>query len=516
MHRWVVWVCLGSVGVAHAQTPSGDVKAAAGESGAAPAPPLPLGHGALPGGLHVPTADLLPRGMFAATALGGFGWRSGLLGDNHRFGRGIGDLAFAYAPHDLLTVAIALDGRYDRHYGVEPSGDDNYVGDPRLIVRLAKAFGTSKIGGQLTLWVPGKDAPSVVAKAISVEGRVVASVKAGPGSVGLSGGFRLDNSDASVNDVGEFVVHEQVSLGISEHHAVVGGAYFTLPTGRMFFGGEASVELYVGGVGDPPGPMLRAGIHGGVHLGDHVSLLVFGEIVQVPEVAAADAMSGEIAVIPYEPAITGGLGLQARFGGGKARRAEKQHVTPNIVQKPVPVIEYAEIVGAVVDDFGKPVAGATVVAKLKHNTARGTTDAKGEYAIAQVPIGKTVDGVTTLDDTAVEVSVEVENKKPSSTTAMLIKGRNNMAKVALDPVLPPGEIRSLITVKGTGQPLPGAKLTLEPGGITAIADASGLAAVAVQPGTYSATWTAQGYKPQTAQVVVKLNDVFVKNIGLSK
>ena len=65
----------------------------------------------------------------------GFGWRSGLLpgsgGHDHRFGRGIGDIAFAYAPHELVSIALALDGRYDRHFGVPPTADggteDGYV-----------------------------------------------------------------------------------------------------------------------------------------------------------------------------------------------------------------------------------------------------------------------------------------------------------------------------------------------------------------------------------------------------
>src|SRR5690606_8676482 len=102
--------------------------AAAAEPGAAPAPPLVLGHGALPGGLHAPTADTLPGGMFAFTATGGYGWRGGLVGDEHRLGRRLGGVGLAFAPTGGLSIALALDGRHDRHAGVTPDGDDSYVG----------------------------------------------------------------------------------------------------------------------------------------------------------------------------------------------------------------------------------------------------------------------------------------------------------------------------------------------------------------------------------------------------
>src|SRR5687767_2353883 len=124
MRRWVLalWLCLVAAAPVSAQpAPTG------------PAPPLVLGYGALPGGLHAPTAETLPRGMFAFSALGGYGWRSGLVGADHRLSRGLGGIGLSFAPTDALALALELDGRYDRHSGVTPDGDDNYVGDPRLI-----------------------------------------------------------------------------------------------------------------------------------------------------------------------------------------------------------------------------------------------------------------------------------------------------------------------------------------------------------------------------------------------
>lgn len=504
--------CLAAAGPALAQPDVGTGEATA----TAPAAPLVLGPGALPGGLHAPAADTLPKGMFAFSALGGFGWRSGLVGEDHRLHRGVGGLGLAFAPIAALSIALELDGRYDHHVGVTPEGDDNYVGDPRLIVRLAKATGAAKFGGQLAVWMPGKDAPSVAVEAISVEARALAQVRVGAGSLSFSAGFRFDNSASSVDDPMQYRAHERVSLGVSEHHAIVGSAFLTMPAGKAFFGAEASADVFVGGTGDPPGPLLRAGVHAGIHVGGQLSLLAFVELAKVPAIDPADLAADDFALIAYEPMITGGLGLQGRFGGERKRGSGlASHVKVNQDQRDVPVIEYAEIAGTVTDDAGQPIVGATVTAKLKTHTATGVTGPKGEYTITDVPIGKTVNGVTTLDDTGAEVSVGVANKKPGSTTVTLAKGKNHLARIELGPLLPPGQLKVVVRSAATGKPL-AATIKIEPGGITATSGADGTLSIDLPPGTYKATATAPGHKPQTLDVTVDPNGVAIKNFELPR
>ncbi len=485
------------------------------------APLLQVGYGALPGGLHAASALTLPAGTVSVATLGGFGWRSGLLpeqaGAEHRFGRGVGNLAFAYAPTDLFTVALTFDGRYDRHFGVPPASDgkkeDGYVGDPRLMVRAGKLMGSLTVGGQLGVWVPGKNAPSVAASAISVEARGLVSLQAGPGTLSFNAGFRLDNSAKSVDEPERLSAADRISLGVSEFHAVVGGAHVTVPTGKAFVGAETSIDFFIGD--GAPGPLLRGGVHGGLHLTDQWSLMAFVEVAKAPGIGVADVMMNHVPLIAYEPAITGGIGLQGRFGGTR-RGASDDHVTKNLNLSDVEVIEYADVIGTINDDAGTPVVGAKVTVKLKNHSGTGATDDKGSYTVTRLPIGKTVAGTTNLDDTIGELTVEVEGKKPATQTLTLVKGPNAVAKLVLEPLLPPGQLRAVLRAAGTGKPIPGGTITIEPSGATATAAADGTVSIDLPPGMYKAKATAPGFTEQTLDVVIDPNGVAVKNFELRK
>lgn len=485
-----------------------------------PGPAQVIGYGALPGGLGAPSAVTLPKGMVSVATLGGFGWRSGLLADNHRFGRGIGNLAAAFAPHELVTIALALDGRYDKHFGIAPTGDDGYVGDPRILVRAAKASGNLRFGGQLGLWVPGKDAPSIAGSAISFDARGLVSLNAGPGLLSFSAGIRVDNSAKSVENPANLSVQDRVSLGVSEFNAVVAGAHLSIPFGKLYIGLETSLDLFIGSGDTPagateahaaPGPLVRFGATAGYHVTPTVSVLAYLQGAKVPGIDAAEVMANDIRLVAYEPMITGGLGLQARFGGPK-----KDTSIVKIDGPAIEVLETADVSGEIVDDAGNPVVGAKVTVKLKGHMGTGVTDEKGVYSVQKLPIGKTVSGVTTLDDTAAEVSVEVDGKKPASQTLTLVKGANQVAKLTLDPVLPPGQIRGLVRSVVTGRPLPGATISIAPGDTKITSGADGTFTVDLPPGQYKLTASSPGLKEQVLDVTVDPNGVAIKNIELSK
>jgi hypothetical protein len=475
------------------------------------APWQELGYGALPGSLHVPSAETLPKGSFDVGALGGFGYRKGLLAADERFGRGLGDLAISYAPIDGLMVALSLDGRYDRHYGENPSPDDGYVGDPHILIRGAKPIGSFHLGGQVGIWVPGKDAPSVAGSAISVDVRGIGSLPVGSGLLSFEAGFRFDNSANSVTDAVKLSASDRVSLGVSSFNALLAGVHLMVPTGKLFFGAEASTDVFVGS--GAPGAILRANVSLGFRVNDSWSALAFVEAAHVPGLSYTDVMAGDITLIPYEPAVTGGLGLQGRFGG--PRRAAGS-VTHNEHPEDVQVIEYADLTGGVTDEAGKPIIGATVTAKLKNNTGTAVTDDKGAYTITKLPIGKTVAGKTVLDDTGAEVSVAVDGKRPASSTLTLVKGSNAAAKLVLETILPPGQLKALVRSLANGKPIPNATIKIEPGGKKLTSGADGAFAIDLAPGQYKITVTAPGMAVQELDVTIEQNGVTIKNIDLHK
>jgi hypothetical protein len=506
-----------------AQPVSPDVEASAED---ASPPPARVGYGAMPGGLHTATAEVLPPGTFEVAAVSGFGYRKGLVNTGHTFDRALGEFAFAYAPARHFMLGMSLDARYDKHSGVmdpnapNTASDDNLVFSPHVLVRAGAPLGKVMVGGQLCIWLPGRDFPSVDLSATTVDALALLSIDAGFGLFTVNGGFRIDNSGKTVNPSDDaFSVGDQVSLGVSNYHAALAGASLHVPAGRRAYVElEGSLHAFVGS--GAPGPIVRGGAMAGFAVSDAVTVIAFLEVAHVPEVkldGSTDPMSPSLLVaqVPYEPMVTGGVGLQARFGGARKRLATSQ-IVRNERPVPVVVVETADVSGVVVDDAGKPVVGAKVTVKLKNNTGTTVTDDKGAYTVDKLPIGKTVDGKTDLDDTGAEVSVEVANKKPGAATLTLVKGVNSVPRIVLDPMLPPGQLRAVIINLGTSRPVAGANVTIEPGGVTATSDDKGKFQVDLPPGHYKLTVTARGLAQQQLDVNIDPNGVAIKNIELHK
>jgi hypothetical protein len=294
------------------------------------------------------------------------------------------------------------------------------------------------------------------------------------------------------------------------------GARYEIKAGKAFFGLEASGEIFVGG--DAPGPLLRGGGLVGFHLSKQWSALAFVEAAIVPSIPEAEAMANTFPLYPYEPLVTGGIGLQGRFGGPQPQPrvvgGDNPNVKKNPIVKAVEAPEYADVSGEVVDDAGKPVVGAKVGVRLKNHTGSGVTDDKGRFKIEKLPIGKTVDNNTTLDDTVAEIECDVDKKKPFRQTVTLAKGANPIPKLVLDSLLPPGQLRALVRAAASGKPIPGAVVTIEPGGHTATANADGQIQIDLPPGQYKVKATAPGRKEQVLEVTIVDGGVKTTNFEL--
>jgi hypothetical protein len=485
------------------------------EEGAGPV----IGYGALPGGLWAPSAESLPKGSVQVALLGGYGMRNDLIGTNTKFTRTTGRLAIGFAPHELISIALSLDGRFDKHTGdAMGTDDDGYVGDPHLLIRAAKASGNLHFGGQVDLWVPGKDAPSVAGSAISVAASGLVSLAAGPGLLSFNAGFRIDNSAKSVDQPTLLSVQDRVSLGVSEFHAVVGGAHLGIPIGdKAYVSAEGQVDIFVGSGDTPmgsteaheaPSPLVRFGATGGYHINKSWTVLAYVGGARVPKIVSADLAANDIKLVPYEPTVSFGVGLQGRFGGPSTN--VKKRVDPQDIDVPI----FASIDGELLDEAGKPAVGAKVVVKTKAYEGTGVTDDKGAWRVEKLPIGKQVKGVDNITDPVGEITIDVTGKKPVKVTVDLKPGDNKAERISLEPVLPPGQLRAVVRNANTGKPIGGAIVQIEPGGKSATSGADGQFSVDLPPGTYKITASSPGLKDQELDVTIDPNGVAIKIIEL--
>jgi hypothetical protein len=471
-----------------------------------PAEAAVLGHGAMPGGQLVAAPRVLPAGLVGAAGFAAVGYRKELLGPEHSYARGTGSLAVAYSPLRLLTLGLTLDGRYDRHYGIAPTGEDGYVGDPRLLVRLARQVGPLQLGAQASVWLPGGKAPSVDFGATTVELRALAGVAAGPAQLVVNAGFRLDRSSRSVDDPRSLTPQDQISLGVGEFNAAVVGAMVSMPVGRLFFSLEGDADLFVGS--DHPDATLRGLLSAGVRLSPRTSVIAFAQLAKVATPPADQLMAdGTVPLIAYDPRLNFGLGLEGRFGGGGERSGgsgKPYVVTENPIDQPIAVAKVAAISGTVLDDAGAPVVGAKVTISTEKKTGTAITDARGKYRIGELAPGPA------------KIDIEVAGKKPQQLTVTLVEGANPAPQVQLDPVLLPGELRGNVRTRSGGRAIAGAKISVAPGDLTTTSGSDGTFALTVPPGKYTMTTVAEGFAPQTIEAVVDQEGVTVKFVNLDK
>jgi thermitase len=158
------------------------------------------------------------------------------------------------------------------------------------------------------------------------------------------------------------------------------------------------------------------------------------------------------------------------------------------------------ISGQVTDtENGSAISGAQVT----DGTRTATTDATGEYTIADVPAG------------GYEVTASKEGYQSASLTVNVISGGTSTANIPLNEVVLPGSITGSVTDAETGSPIAGA--TVSDGTRTAATDTSGEYTLADVPeGTYQVTASKEGYESSSVTMNVISGDTAVANLSLNE
>jgi hypothetical protein len=454
---------------------------------------------ALPGVMRVDSAAPIPKGIGLAMA-SGYGYTGAELDDSDTHHRGSGRLAAAYRIIPDLAVVLRFDGRYDKHSGEVGGSDDGWVGDPRLIGRFRKSISDSLSAGvQVGFWAPSSDVPSIDFDALSIEGvgALTYTNPAGTMAVSFNAGYRLDRSDASVEEPERLSLADRLSLGLSEFNALLVGLGTSYKIGEAEILAEWGLDL-LQGAGKPAfsqSPM-RIGLGARMPLTDAVELFGTGEF-RLSKVDSAEIMTS---LLPFEPKFQALFGMNLRFGADKP--VVEKIIVDDTKKEPTPEPDPTVAFKGVINSGGAPVPNASLVIRDKDGKEKTTqTGADGSFVLEDVLVG------------TVTVTVSADGFEDKTQTVNLAEGVPDL-DLALEAVLPPGQLRGLVR-SFRGKPLT-ATLTVMPVNETLQTAADGTFELDLPPGDYDVTVVVPGYTDQTRQIHIDDGGVTIMNVDLRK
>jgi hypothetical protein len=454
----------------------------------APATDVGDGDGALAAIVHVGVPGKAPPGITFAGTLG-YGLTEKTLGTTGASHRIMGRLGIGLRATEWLAFALRFDGRYDAHGG----GDDGFVGDPWITVRAGSSFGALRLGGEVGVWLPGNDAPSIAFDATTVDAKLLLAYDVGALTLALNGGFRLDQSDKSVSFGAALTPGDALSLGVSSWNSVpfgIGASY--RPSAAVEILGELSAQMLVG---DGAPSFLESPVRADVGIRYGMSRRFALEARG--EVALSSRPQGVAGAVPVEPRFSVMLGVRYAlpFGGdavlGGVRATEESALSTRGVVR-----------GIVLDADGRPVRDAKVTVDVGGATQSTVSDTRGRFRFASVPEGEG------------SVTVSADGYEDEAVSMSVVGGKTEEREVTLEQTTPRGQLRGLIRAFD-GSPLV-ATVVVTPGDLTVTADAEGRFELDVPPGSYQVSVSVDGYEGQRRKVRIDENGVTVFNAELHR
>jgi hypothetical protein len=441
-----------------------------------------------------------PELNMSATA--GFGLMGSVEPANGKHPRALGSLAVAVSPRRWLAFALRLDGRWDFHAG-EGSGDYNgAVGDPRLYARAGTEVSEAvSLGAELGVWFPGRDAPSIVPSATTLDllGLFALRPKGSAWSLLASGGFRLDNSANSAPDLQRLRDGDRLALGLSDFNAVLAGlgvAYRFGADGEVF--AEFSGDFLVGQGAPPLGESPLRAAFGGRYL---ITGALQAELTSTVGLSSRPVAGPGDPLVPIDPRFSIVAGLRYAFGVFRSEPlagATEVGVEGDAGQG-------WPLTGTLVDDTGEPVTEAEVIVRAgAARESRTITDAQGRYHFGDVPAGP------------VQVEVRATGFDVSRWQATVPESHAQEPRVLRRGGATTGLMRGLIRSFGSEPLSAHVQFKTRAGKVVATAetDSAGRFEVELPAGSYQVAISATGYVTHKVSVVVESRGVAILNVDM--
>lgn len=445
---------------------------------------------------------------WAIAGSAGYGFTESITMGDQSHGRFIGRLGLAFSPLPWLNLGMRLDGRIDTHEETSGSSDSGMVGDPWFVTRVGRQLSQSLIvGGELGIWFPGQEAPSIDFGATTAEAKLIAASvpRSSPWILAAIAGFRLDRSARSAPDADSLELGDRIALGVSDFNAALLGAGAGYRLGETLLMVEASADLLLGikELGQSPVRVSAGARH---FLSDalEIELLLVSSLSSRPDVGPGSEL------IPIEPRVSATLGLRYAFGADEQDLSQRKPPPKAQRPKPPPPPEEpkatsAPIVGLATDEAGTPLAQVEITLTTEQGeTSTEKTDNDGRYQFDAVPFGKVTLRAQTVDYDPAQLTTSVAG------SGDLVEVPTLKLRLATLKAQVQGLVRSF-----EGLPLR-AVIQVSPPGEEHRAGPDGRFAIDVEPGTYKVTISADGYRSQTRTVSVPEKGVIVFNADLRK
>jgi hypothetical protein len=421
-----------------------------------------------------------------------------------RHDRAIGRLGVAVVPTPWLALSLELAGRIDAHPADELGKSVTATGSPLLRARVGKALGKAglSLGGEIGLWVPGNEAPSLDFSALTPEFKLLVGYRRARFQLLGLLGARVDQSYRSAPNLEQVRPGDRLALGLSDSHALLIGAglgYFMTSTLTLF--GELSADVLLGSQAPAflESPLrFAAGARYFVLSALQLELALSTSLSQRPERAPTDPL------VPIEPRIALVLGLRATFGAPKPTKPLPPPVAP--IPEPAPTLILGSLSGVLTDAEGAPLPEVAVKLIAADAVMETISDAQGRYSFEQLHAGKA------------ELRAEAAGFKSEHWEVELQHAPLVLPPRALTPGESTGTLRCLVRSFESAALQANVSVRDARGKRVAAGntDSRGSVEFALPPGQYRVMIEVPGYTGQRTQVQVATNEVAILNVDMRK